>query len=152
MSGGGGHAPNLTVLAFDEFEFEPDGRDAFAGANWRVARGDVWLRFEQPRSTGEGFPALDDESFLQFAESFGRGNIFDLRPIKPRVPVARVEQLLIQRGFITEQEQALRIRIEPSDRINVFGENEISERAIGRAIGRKLRNHAVGFMEGDEHS
>lgn len=151
MPDSGGHAPNLAVFALDEFKTEPDGRDGLAGTNRREARCDVRLWFEQPRLAWEGLSALDDKAFLQFAESFRRGNIFDLRPIKPRVAMARVEKLLIQRGFIAEEKQAFGIRIEPSDGIDILGKTEVSQRAIRGAVGCELGNHAIRLMEGDEH-
>jgi hypothetical protein len=152
MPDGGGHAADLAVFALDEFKSKPDGGNAFAGANGGMARRDVGLWFEQPRFAGESLSALDEQAFLKLTEIFQRGNIFDLRPIKTGVALARVEKFLIERGFIAEQEQALGIRVQSANGINAFGETEIGERAIGRVVGRKLGNHAVGFMESDEHS
>jgi hypothetical protein len=65
--------------------------------------------------------------------------------------VARVQQSLIESGFIAQQQEPFRIRIEAADWINTFGEVKVSEGSIWGTIRRKLREHAVRFVECEEH-
>src|SRR5262245_7035155 len=49
--------------------------------------------------------------------------------------------------------QAFGVRIEASERIHVFGQAEIRERAPARArLGCELREHAVGFVKCEEYA
>ena len=64
VADGGGHAADLAVFAFDEFEADPAVGHAFPKADGRDAGRDFGLGFEQPGATGEGFVALDDKAAL----------------------------------------------------------------------------------------
>jgi phosphoglycolate phosphatase len=63
----------------------------------------------------------------------------------------RVKQFLIQLRFVTEQQESLRIRVEPANRVYIFRKSKFRQRAVRRTIRRELRNHSVGFIERDEH-
>ena len=66
--------------------------------------------------------------------------------------VLRVEQAGIEARFVAEKEEAFRIGIEAAKRVNIFWESKLSQGAVGGAVWRKLRNHSIGFMKGEEHS
>jgi hypothetical protein len=54
MTDGGGHASDLAVAAFDEFEFDPAVGDVLAKADGRIARGDDRLGIEERDSAWPG--------------------------------------------------------------------------------------------------
>jgi hypothetical protein len=151
MADGGGHATHLAVLAFDEFEADPAIGHAFAEADGRDARRNLRLRVEEPGAAGQGFVALDDESVLKLVQGFAHGDFFDLRPILAFVGVARVEELCVPMCFIAQEEEAFGIGIEAADGVDVFGETELGEGTVGGTIRGELREHAIGFVECDEH-
>ena len=66
--------------------------------------------------------------------------------------VFRVEQAGIEARFVAEKEEAFRIGVEAAKRVNIFWESKFSQGAVGGAVWRKLRNHSIGFMKGEEHS
>ena len=66
--------------------------------------------------------------------------------------VFRVEQAGVEPGFVAEKEEAFRIRIKSTKRVNIFWESKLSQGAVGGTVWRKLRNHSIGFMKGEEHS
>ena len=66
--------------------------------------------------------------------------------------VFRVEQAGIEARFVAEKEEAFRIGIKSAKRVNIFWESKLSQGAVGGTVWRKLRNHSIGFMKGEEHS
>ena len=62
-----------------------------------------------------------------------------------------VEQPLVQRRFVAQQQESFRLRIQPPDRVDLARELELVQRPVWRTIWRKLRKHAKRFVEGDEH-
>lgn len=150
MADGGGHASDLAVASFGELEAQPAGGDGLAKANGRDARGNGRWRFEGPGAAGQRLSALDDEALFEPPERIGGGKAFDLGPVFALVGIARMEQSLVERGFIAEQQEPFGIGIEPADGIDGLGEAESSERPVGRAIGGKPGEDAVRFIKGDE--
>ncbi len=66
--------------------------------------------------------------------------------------VLGVEQSRVEAGFVTQQQQSLGIGIEPPQGVDVGWQAEVCERAPARTgLGRELREHAVGFVQGDQH-
>ena len=63
-----------------------------------------------------------------------------------------MEQPLIQKGLIADQEQAFRVRVQPADGINARRKTEFRQCPVGRAVAGELRQHAIGFVESDEHA
>ena len=92
MADGGGHAADLAVLAFEQFQGDPAGGHGLAEADGRVARGNLRLRIEDPGAAGQGLAALKDESLAELEQGVRRGDAFDLDPVFALVGVARVEQ------------------------------------------------------------
>lgn len=95
-----GHAPDLAIFPFDQFEPEPTGGHRFAHADGWDARRQLRLRFEYPRAAGEGFASLYDQSLTEIAQGFGSGNSLNLGPIFAIVRPLWMEQSLVQFGFI----------------------------------------------------
>ena len=54
-------------------------------------------------------------------EGVGGGDPLHLGPVGAGVPFFRVKELAVQAGFIAEQKQTFRVRIQPPQGINVFG-------------------------------
>jgi hypothetical protein len=96
------------------------------------------LRLKQPRAAGQSLSALNGNTTSQFLQGFERWNFFHLRPILTLVGVARMQQALVQRRFIAQQQQTFRIRVEPSDGINIIWKAKLGERAVRRVVIREL--------------
>ncbi len=100
VADGGGHAACLAVFAFDQLEGDPAGGDVFAEANGGIAWRQLRLRFEEPRAAGQGGPLLDDDAAFELAQDVRCRDSFDFSPIFPFMGVPRLEQALVQLGFI----------------------------------------------------
>ena len=83
-------------------------------------------------------------------ERFRGRDALDLHPVFALMRMAGEEQARIQIRLIAEQQQPLALGIEPADGIHAFGETEIGERAMFRAVGRELRDDAKGFVKGEK--
>ena len=110
-----------------------------------------WLRFQNPRAAGQCFSTLNYNSTSQFFQGFARGNFFNLRPILALVRVARMQEFFIPLRLVAQQQQAFGIRIEPADGIDIFWKIKVRQRTVWRAVARELRQHAVRFVECNEH-
>ena len=66
--------------------------------------------------------------------------------------MARMQQLLVQRRLIAQQQQPFRVGIETADWINAFGKSELSQRPVRRTVGGKLGEHTKRFVKSDQHA
>jgi hypothetical protein len=151
MSNRSRHFANLPIFTFNQFQTNPAIWHAFAETNWRDARRNFRLWFQNPRATRQRFAVLNQNSLFQLPQTFRRRNLFDLRPILARVRVARMQQTFVPRRFIAQKQQTFGIYIEPSNRINIFWKIKFRQRAIFRAVARELRKHAKRFVKSEEH-
>jgi hypothetical protein len=60
-----------------------------------------------------------------------------------------VQETSVEAGFVAEEEETFRIGIQPTQWINVFGEAKFGEGTVRGAIGSKLGEDSVRFMECD---
>ena len=65
--------------------------------------------------------------------------------------VARMQQAFVPFRFVAKQQQALRIRVKPANRINIFRKTKFRQRTVWRAVASELRQDAERFVKGDEH-
>lgn len=152
MSDRGGHAADLAVFAFHELEREPGVGNVFAKANRRVARRQRGWWLETSNVARARGVVADPDAAFEFRESAGIGNVLDLCPVFAAMPAVGVEQSGIEARFVAQEEQAFGVGVEAPERINVFRERELGERAPARSgLGSELRKDTVGFMKGEEH-
>ena len=144
-----GHTAYLPVFSFDQFQSDPAIGNGFAPADRRIARWDLGLRFEHPRTAGERFSILNDNAPGKRLQRISRRDPFHLSPVNSSMSVARMKQLFVQTGFVAEQEQTFRIGVESSERINIFCETEFRQSAVARTVIGELRNDTERFVEGD---
>jgi hypothetical protein len=154
VADGGGHAADLAVFAFGEFEGEPGVGNVFADANRWVALREVRRCIEKVGTAGErAVFAERDTAGGKAGEGVGRRDAFDLGEVFPRVGVAWVEEAVDEGAFVGEEEKALAIGVETADGVDARREVEGGERAPLRAgLGGELGEDAVGFVEGEEHA
>ena len=151
MADSGGHAADLTVFAFGEFEGEPAVANVFPYANRWVAWSDAGRCIETAGTAGKGAVVADGHAECECFEGGSVGDAFDLDPVLARVCVPRIEETVDERTLVGEEEQAFAIGIEAADWVDARREFEIRERRPrGTGLGRELREDAVGFVEGDE--
>lgn len=151
MTDGGGHAADLPIFAFQQFQSDPAGRDGFAEADGRIARRDLRLRIENPGAARQGVSALNGQTAFEALQGFSGRNSFDLGPILTLVGMARVQEASVQLRFVAQEQEAFRIGVETADGIHALGKPELGQSAVGRTIRRELGEDAVGFVECEEH-
>ena len=153
VADGGGHAADLAVFSFDEFEGEPGVGDGFSHADGRDARSDGGSGIEQARATGQRAIVVDrDAAARETGEGIGGRGAFNLRPVFAAMGVAGIEQPGVEARFVAEEQQALAVGVEAAERIDAGGQAEIGERSPTRAgLGRELREDAVGFVKREQH-
>ena len=54
-----------------------------------------------------------------------------MSPVGAEMRVFRVEQAGVEPGFVAEKEEAFRIRIKSTKRINIFWKSKLSQGAVG---------------------
>jgi NADPH:quinone reductase-like Zn-dependent oxidoreductase len=65
----------------------------------------------------------------------------------------RVEEAVVEGGFVAEEQEALGIGIETPEGVDGARDGEIGEGApAGAGLGGELREDAVGLVEGDDHA
>lgn len=101
--------------------------------------------------TRQGAASLDDDTTRKFLKCIGRWPPFDLCPILARVRVTRMEQRVVERGFVRQQQQAFRIGIEAADWVHVAWKSEFGERAMRRILRREAGEDAVRFVKRQDH-
>lgn len=161
VSHGGSHAAHLAVFAFGEFKREPAGGDVVANANRRVPRRDARnferAGIEQRRATRERAMSADHHAAARELRERGRRwDVFNLHVVFARVRTRGIEKAPGEGAFVGKKQQAFAVGIEPANRINMRWQRrgccDVRKRAPARAgLGRELREHAVGFVERDEH-
>src|SRR5689334_6874283 len=104
MTNCSGHFSDLAVFSFDQLQRQPARGDCFSEANGWVARGYFGLRIEQVGRAGEGLAALNDETLFQGTQRRGIRNPLNLNPILAFMSMSWVQQPLVERGFIAEEE------------------------------------------------
>ena len=95
---------------------------------------------------------LNVQASFELAEGSRRGDSLDLHPVGSSMRVFGLQQQVIQSPLIAQEQKSLRIGIQASQRIDVLGKTKRGERAMTRAIGRKLRNHSVRLVKSEQHS
>ena len=80
---------------------------------------------------------------------------FDEGPVFALVGVTGVEQAGVEAGLVGEQEEAFAVGVEAAERVNARRQargTEVGEGFPGGTrLGGKLREDAVGLVEGEEH-
>ena len=95
MAHGCGHATDLTVFAFDEFECDPSIWHGFPETNWRIARRQRRRRIKCACLAGQGGVIANFNATLQSGKCGSSRDALYLNPIFATVGVTRVEQLVI---------------------------------------------------------
>ena len=138
MTYGSGHSSDLPVFAFAEFEGDPTIRHRFAESDRRIPRSHFWLGIQPLRTRWSGVVALDQQTVFQCPESALLGDSLDLHPVGPPVAGLWIQEPVIQSRFITEQQEPLRIGIQPSQWIHPRRKTKLGQRSIGRSVGGEL--------------
>jgi hypothetical protein len=147
VSDGGGHATDLAVFAFSESEGDPASRNRLSEPDGRFARREIRLRLEEPRAARPDAASLNHQVLFELPQCGRFRNAFDLDPILAFVSAGGMQEAMVQIRFIAQKQKTLRIRIQPSDRVNPFWKTKLRQRAVARSISGELRKHPVRFVE-----
>jgi len=147
------HPTNLAIFSLDKPKFEPGIGNIFAITDRRIAGRNFGCGVEKPRVARERSEIAQIEAAFELSDRGGGRHAFYLGPILTRVLTSWIEKTRVEFGFVRQQEQTLGIRVEPTERIDVTGKPEISERAPARTgFGGELRENAVGLVECEQHA
>lgn len=80
-----------------------------------------------------------------------RDEALHLRTIHSWMTTARIEQAIRPVRFVTEQEKAFRIAVQPADGIHMGWKPEVRESPVLRQLTGELGEHVEGFVKCDEH-
>src|SRR2546430_3222268 len=151
MADGGGHPAHLAIPALHQFNSHPTVRNSFAIADGRMAWRNGRLRVKYPGATGQRLSPLDPDSPLKRLQGRWQWNTLHLRPVNTAMSAPRMQQPMVQLRLVAQQQQAFAVGVQPADGIHARRETEFRQRAQSGVVRRKLRNHTVRFVEGDEH-
>lgn len=153
MSDRGGHAADLAVFPFRQFEGEPGIGHGFAETDRRIAGRHGGRGVEPAGAAGQGAVVAEiDAAAGESGEGGGRRQPFHLGPIFAAVGVLGIEETGIEAGLVAQKEQAFGIGVEAAEGVHGRRQLEFGERAPTRTgFGRELREHPVRFVEGAEH-
>ena len=154
VADGSRHAPHLAVAALGQLQREPPVRDVPAPADRRIPRRQVGRRIKPPCPRGSHGHAVE----LHFPrgeapERVVVGHTLHLHPILAPVPAPRVQELVVEAGLVRQEQEALRVGVEPAKGVDRPRQAEGGKRApAGTGFGGELREHPVGLVEGEEQS
>lgn len=155
MTDGGGHATDLAVFAFAEFEADPGVDDGFAKSDGWVAFGDAGVLLEGAGAAGEATVAFDDDlSATKFFEGGLIGFAFDEDEVATAVLVFGIEEAVFESFFVGEKEEAFAIHVKAAEWEALWGKGKTLQGVLFffPGVGVELAEHSVGFVEGDEHA
>jgi len=148
QAGGGGHAADLAVAAFDEGEFEPGGGNGGAEADGRGAGGQVRLEVELADLSGAGEVVLNADAAAEEFEGFGGWAAFDLGPVGAGVGEAGIGEAVLEGAIGGEQEEAFGVAVEAAGGVDVGDLEVVREGGVGSTgLRGELGEDAVGFVE-----
>lgn len=150
MADGCGHAADLAVFPFSQLQRKPAIGYGFAYADGRIAGRDGGCGIDLPRATGERLMVAEAQSVGELGKCVGGGDAFDLHPVFAAMTMARMQQALVECGFVGEQQQSFAVGIKPPDRINAWWQAKRGEcQPAGAGFWRELREHTVGFVQSE---
>lgn len=115
MSDCGGHAADLAIFAFTEFQADPGVDDVFAIADRRITIGNGGSLLKGSGPTREAFVAFDDDgSASEFLEGGRLGLSFHEDEIATAMLKAGIQQAILQGFLVGEEKQAFRVHVESS--------------------------------------
>jgi len=152
MSDGRSHAAHLAIFSLHQLQRDPGVGYGRAHADGRHARCDLRRRIEPACRARPRTLASNRDAAREAGERRLVGRTLDLRPIFTAMPRIRMEEARIQSGLIGQQQQSLRIRIEPPQRIHIRRQMKVRQRPPPRSrFRRELGKHTVGFMQREKH-
>ena len=141
---------HLPVLAFDEGELYPAGRDVGAVADGRNAFPEVFGSFNDFCLTALGAVAFDDDTLLQLVHGLLRDLSVHLGEIGAWMLELRVKQLLDEGSVVGEEQGALAVVVEATGGIHACWETKLVERPMS-GLGSELAEYAERLVEDDDH-
>ena len=147
----GSHVAHLSVLAFDEGELYPTGRNVGAITDGRHTLPKVLWRLNDFRLTRFGAVAFDGDAFFQLVDCFLSDLPVDLCPIGARMLEFRVKQFLDEPSLVSEEQSTFAVVVEATGSIHPSGEPEFVECPMSR-FGSELAEYAVRFVEKNDHN
>jgi len=107
MADGGGHSTDLPVLALPKFQSDPAIGNVPADTDRRDSRRHLGLWFKDPGLAGARFVSLYDQPGCKFFQCFRRRDPLHLCPVAANMAMLGFQQLRIQTGFVTQQQETL---------------------------------------------
>ena len=143
------HAPHLPIPPLAQAQLDPEILHIFSKTNRRIARRKFRLGIQKSGTRRQrGLPVKHDAIAKLPQRRFVR-QALDKHMVGFFHMIGGREQTLIPTRLVREQKQSLRVRIQTPNRINPLRKSKLRQRSIRAAIRSELREHAVGFVEGE---
>ena len=144
------HAPHLSVPPLAQAQLDPEILHIFAKPHRRIARWKFRLGIQKPAPRRKRGLAVKHDAVAQLPQNrfvrqaLHKDMVGFLHMVRGR------EQTLIPTRLVREQQQSLGVRIQTPNRINPLRKSKLRQRTVRAAIRRELREHAIGFVEGQD--
>ena len=144
------HAAHLPVPPFANPQFDPKILHIFPKTNRRITRWKFGLRVQKPCACRQGELTVQNDAIAELLKSR-----FTRKPLQKQMisffhMVGGREQTRIPARLVREQQQSLGVGIQPPDGIHTLGKSKLRQRTVRAAIQRELREHAIGFVKGED--
>ena len=147
-----GHLAHLMIPAFGEFKSDPGIRHVLTKSDRRIAGSDIWLRVQDVCTSRQRGAPTDYHALFEFLKGRGIRDLFHLCPINSDMGIVRMKQSRIQFRLIAEQQQSFTFSVQPADWVNTLRKSKVRQCPVLRSgLRGELREHAVRFIERDEH-
>lgn len=145
---GGTHAPDLTVAAFVDADFEPGGRATGARTRWRIPIRHR-RRTGDARRQGSGRSVFQHHPGTKARQGFRRRLTLDEHAIGLGEAAAGAADASLQVTAVGQQQQAFRVPVEAAGWIDV-GNLEQGLQGRPGVLGGELRQNPVRLPESDQ--
>ena len=142
------HAPHLPVTPLAQAQLDPEIPHIFSKAHRRIARWKFRLGIQKPGPRRQRGLAVKHDTIAQLPQSRFVRQALHKHMVGFFHMVRRREQTRVPTRLVREQQQPLGVRIQTPNRINPLRKSKLRQRTVRAAIRRELREHAIGFVEG----
>ena len=144
------HAPHLSIPPLAQAQLNPKILHIFSKPHRRIARRKFRLGIQKPGARRQRGLAFKNDAIAELPQSRFVRQALDKHMVGFFHMIDGREQTLIPTRLVREQQQSLGVGIQTPNRINPLRKSKLRQRTIRAAIRRELREHAIGFVEGED--
>lgn len=141
------HSSHLTVPSFAECQFKPRRRYLFSESDGDGPGGEVGFFLHEPDFCRFCFLPVDHHSFFKGLHGARGRNMFNLYPVRSRMPEAWLEKIMLYGVVVGQEKKALAVGIKSADRIDVGWKGTIVPECALPAIAGELGENPERFIK-----